>query len=382
MSFLGLPSYSFTLSWTRLLPEGIGKINARGLDFYDRLLDGLLQSDIKPKVTLHHWDFPQQLQEKGGWPSRDSIEWFTEYAALCFDAFSDRVELWTTFNEPWVIAFLGYGNGLFAPGICDYSKAYQTVHHLLTAHGQVVRMFREKSCRGKIGIVLNIDTYQPESDQQEDLDACRRVKQESTDLFLDPIIYGRYPGDLMEWLGPHHPHIQNGDMEVICEKIDFLGINYYKAFSVSHDIETPLLKARMTPFSVPAWGFSQLGWGIDPSGLSRLLIDLRSRYGDLEFFVTENGIAIEDLVDDKGMVEDQGRIDYIYSHLKEVHRSIESGVRVSGYDVWSFMDNFEWAYGYTPRFGIVYVDYKTQCRIPKNSALWLKKVIEQNAIFE
>ncbi len=228
MKWLGLNSYRFSISWARILPEGRGRVNARGLDFYDRLVDQLLENEITPFVTLYHWDFPQALQDAGGWPNRDSANWFVDYSRVLFDRLGDRVRYWCTFNEPWVIAFLGYALGTMAPGICNYSQAYQTVHHLLLAHGKTVKLFREVGYKGKIAIVLNLEHFIPLSESDADIAACQRVYLENSNLFLDPIFKGEYPDDLFKWIGPHAPVIKEGDLEIIQQPIDLLGVNHYR----------------------------------------------------------------------------------------------------------------------------------------------------------
>ena len=378
MSSLGLQSYRFSIAWTRVLPQGRGKVNQSGLDFYDRLVDRLLEAGIVPTVTLYHWDFPQALQEAGGWPHRDSPDWFADYARVVFDRLGDRVGRWITHNEPRVAAFLGYGNGLHAPGICDWTQAYQAVHHLLLSHGKAVQVFRHGGYEGQIGIVLDLAHFIPASEREEDIAACQRAYEQDVSLFLDPIFKRRYPQTLFEWIGPQQPQIKAEDMDLIGQPIDFLGLNYYQTQKVSHDIAAPPLKARLLPVSAPGWGHTEMGWGVNPPGLTAVLLNAKESYDNPPVYVTENGCAFPDTSDDAGFVLDWGRVNFLRGHLRAIHEAIEAGADVRGYFAWSLLDNFEWAMGYGPRFGLVRVNYDTLERTPKQSALWYKDVIAQN----
>lgn len=382
MRELGLQSYRFSVSWARVLPEGRGAVNEKGLDFYDRLVDELLAADIKPNATLNHWDFPQAMQDAGGWPHRDSADWFAEYAQVMFERLGDRVDYWATHNEPWVVAFVGYAMGRMAPGLNDYSKAFQSVHHLLLAHGRAVQIYRQGGYPGKIGIVLNMGHIQPASDSEADRDAARRVYESFVPLFLGPIYEGRYPERLFDWIGPQAPDVQEGDMELIHRPIDWVGINYYHTQSVRHNVHAGGVNAEVHTVSEPAWGRTVMDWGIAPGGLKHVLLDVDEKYGSPALFVTENGTALEDTPDETGYVYDTGRANFIRGHLLAVHDAIQAGADVRGYYVWSFLDNFEWAWGYGPRFGIVRVNFDTLARTPKHSALWYRDVIAQNAVAE
>jgi len=380
MKSIGLNSYSLTLSWSRILPDGTGTINSKGLDFYQRLVDRLLEAEITPKVILNHWDFPQSLQDRGGWPNREMVDWFVDYAQVVFESLSDRVNFWSTHCEPWVIAFLGYGTGEHAPGICDFTQAYQAVHHLLLSHAKTVQLFKASGYSGKIGIILNIDAYRPASERDEDIAATKRVYQESADLFLDPIFKGTYPQELFNWIGSQAPQTLDGDLEIIKGSADFIGINYYKSFKVSHNVGSYILKAELIPNPEPGWSVTEMGWGIGPSGLTDLLLDITNRYGNPLLYVTENGCALIDTPDEDGFVVDYGRINFMRAHIQAVHQAIKAGADVRGYYVWSLLDNFEWAYGYSKRFGIVRVNFDTLERIPKQSASWYSLVIKENAV--
>ena len=377
---LGIQSYGFTVSWTRILPQGRGAVNAKGLDFYDRLVDELLAAGILPKATLYHWGFPQVLQELGGWPNRDSTDWFADYARVVFDKLADRVKFWATHNEPWVAAFLGYGIGVHAPGICDYSQAYQTAHHLLLAHGKAVQMYRENGYGGQIGLILNLNGLIPASDSDEDRAATQRVHDETHALFLDPVFNGTYPQALFDYIGPHQPKVQAGDAQVIHGSVDFLGLNYYNTDYVAFDLFGGLNKAHLMPYSAPGWGRTQMNWGIDPAGLKREVLHVKEKYGNPKLYLTENGCAAVDVPDENGFVADWARIDFLRSHLRYLHEAIDEGANVHGYFVWSILDNFEWERGYGPRFGLVRVDYDTLARTPKQSAYWYRDVIVDNAV--
>lgn len=380
MKQIGLPSYSFTVSWPRVLPEGEGEVNERGLDFYDRLVDRLLEAGISPKVTLYHWDLPQALQEKGGWPHRDSINWFTDYARVVFERLSDRVNMWATHNEPWVAAFMGYGQGIHAPGICDATKAFQTAHHLMMAHARAVELFRQSGYPGEIGLILNLNGLRPASDSEEDRAACQRVYDETHSLFLDPLYRHQFPNQFFDWLGPHAPDIQPGDLEAIAGSTDYLGLNHYNTDFVRHDHFGGWLKARLEPYAAPGWGKTEMGWGINPEGLKQELLNLKENYGNPKVYVTENGCAAPDTPDENGFVRDLDRIRFLKAHLIALHEALKEGANVHGYYTWSVFDNFEWERGYSKRFGLVRVNYQTLERIPKLSAHWYRNVIRDNAV--
>lgn len=380
MRSLNLAAYRFSIAWPRIFPEGKGTVNPKGLDFYDRLVDQLLQARIAPCTTLYHWDLPQKLMDQGGWVNRDVTDWFAEYARVVFDRLSDRVAMWITHNEPWVAAFQGYRFGIHAPGIWDTTAAFQVAHHLLLSHGKTVKLFRQGGYPGKIGITLNMQHFLPASSDEADQAACQRVFEENTSWFLDPLVYGSYPQMLWDWIGPYQPHMQAGDMELISQPIDFLGENYYNTNLVSFDIGGSYLRARETPYSAPGWGTTAMGWGINPAGLTDVLLKIKAVAGELPIYITENGTAVADEPDASGFVDDAGRINYLRAHLAAAHAAIQAGANLRGYFCWSLMDNFEWAEGYGPRFGLVRVDYQTLRRIPKQSALWYSQVIANNAV--
>lgn len=380
MRSLGLQTYRFSIAWTRVLPQGRGAVNAKGLDFYDKLVDELLAARIAPNVTLNHWDLPQALQDLGGWPARDCAGWFADYAGVVFKRLGDRVRFWATHNEPWCTAFLGYGNGHHAPGLCDASQAYQAVHHLLLGHGLAVQAFRQGGYTGQIGIVFNPQHYVAFSDREADLAARDRAYANGVSLFLDPIYHGRYPQALLDWIGPHAPQVQTGDLAAIRQPIDFLGVNYYTTEVVSHSVDGGVLKAHGQQLSAPGWGRTEMGWSVNPPGLTLLLLDLKAKYGNPPMYVTESGCAFHDQPDSQGFCDDTTRVNFLRDHFRAAHAALKAGVDLRGYYVWSLLDNFEWAWGYSRRFGLVRVDYDTQRRIPKHSARWYSEVIARNGL--
>lgn len=381
MKELGLKAYRCSLSWARILPEGKGKVNPKGLDFYDRLLDELSRAGILANVTLNHWDLPQALQDLGGWGNRDCTDWFADYARIVFERFNGRVAMWATHNEPAVIAS-GYSGGGMAPGLADASLGYKVIHHLNLAHGKAVQVFRQSHTQGKIGIVLDLHRFVAASDSDADRLALQRHVEQAQGIYLDPIFKGYYPAYLSEWLGALAPQPLPDDLEMIHQPVDFLGINYYFSARISHNPQAGLLKNSSKMITRPMWGQTEVGWGIQPSGLTDTLLRMKNEYGNPAMFITENGCAALDVPDSTGFVEDRERVNYLRAHLIAANNAIEAGANLQGYFVWSLMDNFEWAMGYRPRFGIVRVDYATQKRIPKLSALWYSDVIAHNRVTE
>lgn len=380
MRRLGIPAYSFTVSWSRVVPDGIGPPNTKGLEFYDRLVDELLKAGVQPMTILNHWDMPQRLQDQGGWPNREIADRFVEYADVVFRRLADRVKTWATHDEPWVVAFLGYGTGVHAPGICDHSQAYQAAHHLLLAHGRTVQQFRQAGHRGEIGLLLNLNGLLPMTNSEADMAATQRVHDETHALFLDPVFKGAYPDRLFSGVGPHQPKVRAGDLEQIHQPMDFLGLNYYNTDKVSFDVFGGLNKARLTPYSAPGWSQTEMKWGIDPDGLRREVLYVTRNYGRPKIYLSENGCAMPDVPDENGFVADWDRIRYLGAHIHSLHQAIQEGADVHGYFAWSILDNFEWERGYGPRFGLVRVDYQTMERTPKQSAYWYGEVAKQNAL--
>jgi len=385
MRDLGLQAYRFSISLPRILPNGRGKVNQPGIDFYNRLVDALLEANITPFVTLYHWDLPQALQDHGGWVSRDTAQAFVEYADVVSRALGDRVKHWITHNEPHVAAFLGYQEGNHAPGMTDGASAVKASHHLLLSHGWSVPIIRQNSARAQVGIVLNTALAMPASNRSEDADAVRQVDGRVQRWFLDPL-YGRhYPADIFAeyaaqgFLPDGGSFIQSNDLRAIAASTDFLGLNYYNRSFVQ---QGALAHGGVFPKNVrlPDANFTEMDWEIYPDGLYQLLCRVYFDYRPPKLFVTENGASFSDAPDARGSVNDQRRIDYLREHFAAAHRALQAGVPLAGYFVWSLMDNFEWAKGYTQRFGIVWVDYKTQQRIPKASARWYADVIRRNGI--
>jgi beta-glucosidase len=371
MRSLGLEGYRFSISWPRIQPTGRGPANQRGIDFYRALVEGMLERGIKPLATLYHWDLPQTLEDEGGWASRDVVERFTEYAQIMFDALGDVVPEWITHNEPWVTSFLGYAYGSKAPGISDWPTALRAAHHSLLAHGAAVRALRERGGDDRIGITLDLTVANPAGDSPADEAAALRLDGHHNRWFLDPVFRGAYPADMLELyeqrFGPLDA-IQDGDLELISEPIDFLGINFYRPNIVAANDDGSVLAIRDVD---PDVEHTAMGWAVVPSALTELLLRLERDYGGVPFLVTENGAAFDDTVND-GAVDDDRRLAYLEDHIDALESARAQGADVRGYYVWSFLDNFEWEYGYEKRFGIVFVDFDTQARIPKRSALWYR----------
>jgi len=379
---LGVNTYRFSLSWPRIMPDGTGLINQKGLDFYARIVDRLLEYQIQPNVTLYHWDLPQTLQERGGWAVRDSVQWFTDYAEVVFKKLGDRVPLWATINEPWVAAFHGYYSGIMAPGIQNFATAMQTAHHLLVAHANAVQLFKMLACPGKIGIVLNVSHTLPASDKPEDVQASQRYWEYLNGLYLDPLINGHYPERFMEFIGDSAPVIEASDLTIAKGSFDFIGLNYYASEVISSQPDEGILQLASRSFSSSPFYKTALEWGIHPEGILTLLKVMKEQYGNPLVYITENGTAMEDQVLADGQVNDRDRIIYIREHLLKMAEAIELGVNLRGYYYWSFLDNFEWAHGYDPRFGLVRIDYRTLTRHPRRSFSWYQDVVRANGVWE
>lgn len=427
MRRLHLNSYRFSIAWPRLFPNGSGALNRHGMDFYDRLVDELLAHDIQPLATLYHWDLPAGLQDAGGWVNRDTAFRFRDYAAAMFERLGDRIGLWITVNEPWVASMLGHFYGWHAPGVRDAGAAVQAAHHLLLAHGLAVQAFDELGLRsfagapgeqesrrvenggfgldaaadgrggtvaprpsgrgGRIGIALDIHAYAAADDGPRDREAVERARTLEARWFLEPLTGRGYPADGLAWYEAQGvaPSVRPGDMDEIARPLDFLGINYYRRHVIAADEATPLFGYRqVVKGDVPVTG---LGWEVYPAGLHDVLEWVWRSYAESAgvrwLLVTENGAAYPDEVtegDDGPRVHDAERLEYLRAHLHEVWRAIQKGVPVRGYYAWSLLDNFEWAHGYTQRFGIVYVDFKTQRRVVKDSGRWYAAVAHANAL--
>jgi beta-glucosidase len=397
---LGAGAYCFSIAWPRIQPTGTGPANESGLDFYRRLVDGLLRRSIVPVVTLYHWDLPQSLEDAGGWVSRDTVGRFAEYTRIVAEALGDTVSTWITLNEPWCSAWLGYATGEHAPGIRDHGKAAAATHHLLLAHGAALQVLRATIPSAQVGIGLNIQPIRPASDHDDDRAACRRVDGNLNRLYLDPLFKGRYPDDMLEHYSGHAPGfdvVAAGDLETISRPIDFLGVNFYSPTTVCAPtrraeaqaagfwIPEPDRRARVGDLNAvqvlrPEVSRTQMGWEIEPGALTEIMVRVHDEYATLPLYVTENGAAFDDYVGPDGEIRDAERIGYLDGHLRAVLDAVGAGVDVRGYFVWSVLDNFEWAHGYSKRFGLTWVDFPSGERIPKASFAWYQRTVRDNAL--
>jgi beta-glucosidase len=379
--------YRFSVAWPRLQPAGRGPLNPAGVAFYDRLIDELLGAGIRPWVTLYHWDLPQVLEDEGGWPERRTAQLFADYAAAVHERFADRVQDWTTLNEPWCSAFLGYASGRHAPGRQDPAASVRAAHHLMLGHGLAVQAMRAARDDRRYGITLNLYPTTAASSSEADQDAARRVDGICNRVFLDPILRGRYPDDVLADLEPvaGHAHIQDGDEKVIGQPLDVLGVNYYSRHVVRAGAEpgradaawvtAPGAEGVRTGMPVTA-----ADWEIDPTGLHDILTCVAREYDAPPLYITENGAAFPDVIAADGAVHDDQRIAFLDGHFRAAYRAIQDGVDLRGYFVWSLLDNFEWAWGYERRFGIVYVKYDSQERLIKDSGRWFADVAAANTL--
>jgi beta-glucosidase len=376
MSSLGVGAYRFSVAWPRLADLG----------FYDRLVDELLEKGIAPWATLYHWDLPQALEEKGGWTNRDTAYRFAEYVSTVVGRLGDRVDGWITLNEPWCAAFLGYGNGVHAPGVQDSRSAVAAVHHLLLGHGLAMSEIRAKAPEKPAGITLNLFPVSPATGSEADADAARRIDALQNRIFLNPVLRGEYDTDVLTDLAPYglHELIEDGDLAAISAPIDLLGVNYYRAYLVSAgdpvDGPTEWPGASDVRFLQSGHPKTEMDWEVQPEGLTELLVSLSREYPGLPVYVTENGAAYPDVLTDDGVVRDTDRITFLDGHLRACHAAIEQGVDLRGYFCWSLLDNLEWAEGYGKRFGLVHVDFDSQKRTPKESARWYSSVVGHNGI--
>lgn len=381
MRDLGLRAYRFSVSWPRILPNGKGQPVSEGVDFYSRLVDALLEAGIAPALTLYHWDLPQALQDSGGWLNRDTGKYFTDYAHIVFEALGDRVRQWITLNELWVASFVGHYYGKHAPGIRDFGSAVRVSHALNLAHARAVNLFRSDfaDC-GQIGISLDLRPSVPETD--EDHDAAIINDGYNNRWFLDPTLRGTYPADMLEFYSARgfDPGIEEGDMDLIAgAQVDFLGINYYMRQVVRRSQEPPLELETVIPDGAEV---TEMGWEVHPESLYDLLVRVHRDYDGPDIYITENGMACPDAAVTDGVVHDDDRIAFLQAHFAAAWRAIEEGVKLRGYYVWSLLDNFEWGYGFTKRFGLVRTDYDTLERTVKKSGSWYRDVIGRNGLEE
>ncbi len=377
MRELGLTAYRFSLSWSRILPTGRGRVNPAGLDFYRQLVDALLEGGIQPAITLHHWDLPAALDDLGGWRNPDSAQWFADYAEVAFQALGDRVPMWATLNEPWVIAHDGFVTGVNAPGHRNLYEAPIVSHHLLRAHGAAVQRYRAGGWKRAIGLVVNLEPKEPATGSPLDVAAAARADIYFNHQYLDPVFFGRSPDGLRDLFGDAWPEFPVEDWALIRQPIDFVGVNYYTRKIERHDDDAWPTRASGVP--VPGAFYTETGWEVFPEGLTRTLLWVKQRYGDIPLYIMENGAALPDpatAID--GRVDDPVRARYLHDHLAAAHAAMELGVDLRGYFAWSLLDNLEWSSGTTRRFGIVHVDFATQQRTIKSSGRFYAEVIRTN----
>ena len=385
---LGVNAYRFSISWPRIFPTGKeNEPNQIGLDFYSRLVDTLLENQITPFITLNHWDIPQGLEDIGGWPERDIVHEFVKYSYHVSKHLGDRVRNWITHNEPWCVSYLGYIEGHKPPGLINkWSKSLATAHHLLLSHGMAIPEIRNNSKQSEIGITLNLNTAIPASGSTYDEDACKFYDGQFNRLYLNPLYNNEYPDDVFEYLKTKSlisesdlNFIKQGDLNIISTKTDFLGVNYYSRAVIRNE---EIDENNNLPRNVDMGPKTDFGWEIYPPGIYDLLMKLKNEYKVQNIYITENGCSYGDGPNSEGKINDTRRIEYYHSHLMELKRAIEDGVPCSGYFAWSLMDNFEWAQGFSQRFGLIWVDFETLERIPKDSYYWYKKYISANGLDE
>lgn len=383
---LGVGAYRLSIAWPRVQPDGRGELNREGVEFYSKLVDALLARGIKPVVTLYHWDLPQVLEDAGGWRNRETAELFGEYARHMARELGDRVSLWTTLNEPWCAAFLGYGNGQHAPGVTDDLAALEASHHLNLAHGLAVRAIRDELGEdAPVSVTLNLHVVRPaDPENPGDVESARRIDAVGNRIYTGPMLEGAYPDDLLadtasitDW-----SFVRDGDLEAIHQPLTSLGVNYYDVTIVAAptgepvgDEPTPWAGCRDVVWADRPGEKTAMGWGIDETGLTELLTNLSARYPGLPLMVTENGAAFDDEVSADGAVHDPRRVDYYARHVEAVGKALDAGADVRGYFAWSLLDNFEWSFGYERRFGIIRVDYETLARTWKDSAHWFRELV-------
>lgn len=372
MAELGLHAYRFSTAWTRIFPEGRGKPNRKGRDFYDALIDQLLDQEIDPWLCFYHWDLPQALQDKGGWQNRDMVYWFADYAAFVAEAYGDRVKHFLILNEPNVAALLGHMLGLHAPGKSDFMTFIAASHHFNLATGLVTERLRSLSTEWQLGTVLNLQPVHPEKDTDEDMEAAELFHALMNRNVLDPLLKGQYPNETEAMLSSV---VQDDDLRQIAQPLDFLGVNCYTRMLIKSDKKSPFSIAQASP--PKGSELTAMNWEVYPKALYESLKNLQENYGNPRVFVTENGAAYKDELNARGEISDTARIRYLERHLEAVKEAMEEGANVSGYFVWSLLDNFEWAEGYAKRFGLIHVDYETQKRTPKQSFSWYQDVIRE-----
>jgi beta-glucosidase len=383
MKELGLRHYEFSMAWPRVLPEGAGAPNPKGLAFYDRLVDALLDAGVTPTPILHVWDLPGDLQDRGGWANRDVAAWFADYAGVLFELVGDRATHWYTICEPSSLAWGGHLSGVLAPAMKDLFTALRAAHHINLAHGRAVQAFRASGAGGVIGTAINVTDVHPASNREEDIAATRRVSAFENEIFLDPVFLGTYPDGLAEWFGDAWPPIHDGDLNTISEPVDFVGITYAPGSVVSASIDPaaesdPRARVLHAHIGDPGYPTTSIGWPSWPQGLVSVLTGLKDRYGDRPMIVTEEGGAFTDVIGPDGGIDDRERIAFLRDHMVAAHRAIERGVDLRGFYVWSLIDTWEFWLGLEARFGLIHVDYETQRRTLKSSGRWFANVMADN----
>ncbi len=383
LEWLGVGAYRFSIAWPRIVPDGDGKVNPKGLDFYDAFVDRLLAAGIQPFVTLNHWDIPQALQDRGGWTSRATVDAFVRYADAVSRRLGDRVGNWVTHNEPWCMAHLGYETGVHAPGLHLPSVSLRVAHHLLLSHGRAVEVLRRNSPRAEVGIVLILASVYPATGSDADRDAVRHLDGSFNRWYLDPLYRGAYPEDaiadrvkLGHLASPRLPFVMEGDLETIATPTDFLGVNYYSRSVVKAGPKGAPVAVQV----VPDEELTAMGWEVYPDSMYEVLARVHKEYAPPRIYLTENGAAYPDEPGPNGHLADTRRVEYLRSHIAAAQRAMADGVPLGGYFVWSLMDNFEWSQGLSKRFGLYHVDYANQARTPRASAFWYRDVIAQGAV--
>jgi len=380
MQRLGVPNCRMSISWSRVIPEGEGSVNDKGLAYYDRLIDAALARGIQPCVTLYHWDLPAALQPSGGWANRATVEAFAKYTETVVRRLGDRVKHWVTINEPWSIAALGYLEGAHAPGMKDLPTALKVSHNLLLAHGRGAAVIHSLGSRGsEVGFAHPLEWVVPASPAEKDMQAANRRDGAVNRWFLDPVFRGAYPADMIEWYGASAPKVEPGDLETIAEPIDFLGVDYYTRTVIADAPNGDFLATRQVQYPFVPHAEIEV-WEVNPEGLYRALMRLHREYDAPSLIITGNGTSLPDVPGADGAVHDPARIEFLRRHIAAAWQAIQDGASVRGYFIWSILDNFEWNLGFTKRFGLTYVDFETQERIPKDSALWYASVVREGAV--
>jgi beta-glucosidase len=378
MKSLGIRHFRMSIAWTRILPSGRGEVNPKGVAFYHDVIDELLQSGIEPMVTIYMWDLPQKLQDIGGWANREITDYYEQYARILFREYGGKVKTWCTFDEPFCGAFIGHYIGTYAPGLRDFSTALLVSYHMLLAHGKAVKACHEMTPGAKIGIALNLSDCKSATDKPADIAAAYRADGYRNRWFLDPLYKGCFPQDMLDWYaaqGVVTPDILPEDLNIMSERQDYLGLNFYSPHFYVHDEKNWPVKGTAVKTGKP---LNDINWEIVPEALFNILQRVKADYGDIEVKITESGSCVTDNVNREHRIMDDGRIDYMYTHLAQLKRAMRAGVRVTAYYAFCFTDNLEWALGFTKRFGLVYVDFKTQERIVKDSGHWYSRVIREN----